>query len=75
MQVNMHDAKSRLGELVAGAERGEDVVITRDGTPAVRLVAVVIDHPPARRGDWPSLVSERIFAAASRSGEVRRRAR
>jgi hypothetical protein len=29
----------------------------------------------ARRGYWPSLVSERIFAAASRSREVRRRAR
>jgi hypothetical protein len=29
----------------------------------------------ARRGYWPSLVSRRIFAAASRSREVRRRAR
>lgn len=40
MQFNMHDAKTRLSELVAAAESGEDVVIARGGTPAVRLVAV-----------------------------------
>jgi prevent-host-death family protein len=50
MQVNMHDAKSRLSELVAAAERGEDVVIARGGAPAVRLVAVSVQHPPVRLG-------------------------
>jgi prevent-host-death family protein len=50
MQVNMHDAKTRLSELVAAAERGQDVIIARDGTPAVRLVAVTVDHPPVRLG-------------------------
>jgi prevent-host-death family protein len=50
MQVNLHDAKTRLSELVAAAEKGEDVIIARDGTPAVRLVAVAVEHPPVRLG-------------------------
>lgn len=50
MQVNMHEAKTKLSELVAAAERGEDVVIARNGTPAVRLVAVTVEHAPVRLG-------------------------
>jgi prevent-host-death family protein len=50
MQVNMHDAKTRLSELVAAAERGEEVIIARGGTPAVRLVAVVVEYPPVHLG-------------------------
>lgn len=50
MQVNMHDAKTRLSELVAAAESGEEVVIARDGTPVVRLVTVTVEHPPVRLG-------------------------
>jgi prevent-host-death family protein len=46
----MHDAKTRLSELVAAAERGEEVLIARNGKPAVRLVAVVEKHPPVRLG-------------------------
>lgn len=36
----MHEAKSQLSRLVARAEAGEDVVIARDGKPAVRLTPV-----------------------------------
>jgi prevent-host-death family protein len=50
MQVNMHDAKTRLSELVAAAEGGEDVVIARGGRPAVRLVAIAVQHRPVRLG-------------------------
>ncbi len=50
MQVNMHEAKTRLSELVAAAERGEEVLIARDGKPAARLVAIVKEHPPVRLG-------------------------
>lgn len=50
MQVNMHEAKTRLSELVAAAERGEDVVIARNGAPAARLVAFRGDHHPVRLG-------------------------
>jgi len=50
MEVNMHDAKTRLSELVAAAERGEDVVIARNGSPAARLVAIDVRHRPVRLG-------------------------
>jgi prevent-host-death family protein len=50
MQVNMHEAKSRLSELVSAAERGEDVVIARNGAPAARLVAITAEHAPVRLG-------------------------
>jgi prevent-host-death family protein len=50
MQVNMHEAKTRLSELVAAAERGEDIVIARDGAPAARLVAITAEHRPVRLG-------------------------
>jgi prevent-host-death family protein len=50
MQVNMHEAKTRLSELVSAAESGEEVVIARDGAPAVRLVPVRAEYPPVRLG-------------------------
>lgn len=50
MLVNMHEAKSRLSELVAAAERGEEVVIARGGSPAVRLLPLEDAHPPVRLG-------------------------
>jgi prevent-host-death family protein len=37
---NMHEAKTQLSKLVEQACAGEDIVIARDGKPAVRLVAV-----------------------------------
>ncbi len=50
MQVNMHAAKTNLSELVAAAERGEEVVIARNGAPAARLVAITTEHAPVRLG-------------------------
>ena len=38
MQVNMHDAKSRLSELVDRVRRGERVVIARSGEPVAELI-------------------------------------
>ena len=39
-QVNMHEAKTHLSELVEAAEAGEVVVIARHGRPVVRLESV-----------------------------------
>lgn len=44
--VTMMDAKTNLSKLVAEALAGEDIVIARGSTPAVRLVPVV---PVGRR--------------------------
>jgi prevent-host-death family protein len=43
-RVGMHEAKTQLSKLVERAEGGEEILITRRGEPAVRLV-------PAKRGD------------------------
>jgi prevent-host-death family protein len=40
MIVNVHKAKSDLSRLIERAEAGEDVVIARNGKPAVRLTPV-----------------------------------
>lgn len=63
MQVNMLQAKNSLSRLVAAVERGEDVVLARDGRPVVRLVrfeAPKVKPPGAWLGkvsfspDWDS---------------------
>jgi len=38
MEVNVHHAKANLSKLIAAVESGEEVVIARDGKPAVKLV-------------------------------------
>ena len=48
MLVNVHDAKTRLSKLIAAAEAGDEVIIARQGKPAVKLVPV---HPPGFRFD------------------------
>ena len=49
--VNVHEAKTRLSELLLAAERGEEVVIARNGAPAARLVAVEVKQPPFPFGE------------------------
>ena len=46
MELAISAAKPRLSELIAAAQRGERVVITKRGEPAVELVAC----PKQRRG-------------------------
>jgi prevent-host-death family protein len=56
VQVNVHEAKTHLSRLLERVERGEEVVISRAGTPVARLVAV--ERPPRRRvpGGWKGRV-------------------
>ena len=51
LTVNMHEAKSRLSELVRMVEAGEKVVLARNGKPVAELV---VAGPPKRRegGLW-----------------------
>lgn len=63
IHVNIGEAKTRLSELVAASERGEEVVIARAGKPAVRLqpVSPAQDVVEARRrafGMWRGLISD-----------------
>ena len=44
--VNIYEAKAKLSKLVDLASQGEDIIIARNGKPAVKLVLVT---PPARK--------------------------
>jgi len=46
--VNMHEAKTRLSELVRLVESGEKVVLARNGTPVAELVPAA--SPKRRKG-------------------------
>jgi prevent-host-death family protein len=48
-RVGMHEAKSNLSKLVERVEGGEEIVITRRGEPAARLV------PERQGGGFASL--------------------
>jgi prevent-host-death family protein len=48
-QVEIHEAKAHLSQLVERALDGEEIILTRDGEPAVRLV------PERRPGGFASL--------------------
>jgi prevent-host-death family protein len=39
-QIGMHEAKTKLSQLVERAEAGEDIVISRNGKPVARLIPV-----------------------------------
>jgi prevent-host-death family protein len=50
--VNMHEAKTHLSKLVARVEGGEQIVITRAGKPAAKLVPVPKKLGPRKLGGW-----------------------
>ena len=56
--VGLFEAKTHLSELVARAERGEEVVITRHNRPVARLVPVVAvaSDAPDRRAAVDALL-------------------
>jgi prevent-host-death family protein len=64
--TNIHQAKTNLSKLIEAAERGEEVIIARNGKPAVRMVPVappLADEPskdtPGKRlrGIWKGKVT------------------
>ena len=49
----MHEAKTKLSQLVERAQAGEEITITRNGTPVARLVPVAPTRTFASlRGIW-----------------------
>lgn len=46
MEISVSDAKAQLTELVRRAEAGEEIVLTRHGAPAARIVPA---HKPVDR--------------------------
>jgi prevent-host-death family protein len=46
MQVNVHEAKTQLSQLLERVKRGEVIVIAKNGQPCARLVPI---EPPKPR--------------------------
>ena len=60
MQVSVTEAKGQLTELVRRAEAGDEVILTRHGHAAVRLVPVKVRDRRSRRA-----LLEAVRASAS----------
>ncbi|MFT4295684.1 MAG: type II toxin-antitoxin system prevent-host-death family antitoxin [Micropruina sp.] len=58
--VNVGEAKTRLSELLALVEQGEDIVLARAGKPVARLVPVE-PRPPRQFGRMAFRVPDSFF--------------
>ena len=66
MRVSVSDAKGQLTELVRRAEAGDEIVLTRHGQAAVRLVPV---KPAVDRKSKRALLEGARAKAASKAAE------
>lgn len=48
VQMNVAEAKAKLSDLMARAERGERVELCRNGTPVLALIRIA-DMPPPKK--------------------------
>jgi prevent-host-death family protein len=65
MEIPVSDAKGRLTELVRRAETGEEVVLTRHGHPAARIVPAT---PHSSRAEKEALLDALLGAGKSSFG-------
>lgn len=49
-QFNIHDAKTHLSRIIDRVEHGEEIVISRAGTPVAKVVPLVVDINRPGRG-------------------------
>jgi prevent-host-death family protein len=65
MIVNIHAAKTNLSKLIERAEAGEEVIIARNGEPAVRLMRVdkAAGLPTREKGSWLGSLKGQIWMA------------
>ena len=54
--VNVHEAKTKLSELLKKVEAGEEIVIARAGKPVARLVPASAPHSKRMLGTARGLV-------------------
>ena len=64
-QVNIHEAKTTLSQLVEAAEAGEKVIIARAGKPVVELVRLA-NRGGIKLGTWKCSLPEELLDAISR---------
>ena len=63
MIVNIHAAKTNLSKLIEKAEAGEEVVIARNGKPAVKLTPVEAAPEHRAKGSWLGSLRGQIWMA------------
>jgi prevent-host-death family protein len=51
-EIGINEARTALSRLVDRVQAGEEIVITRRGKPAVKLVPVEQELPPRKPGAW-----------------------
>lgn len=56
-QYNIHDAKTHLSQLVARAESGGEVVLSRAGKPVAKIVPFRPSKPSRVPGIWQGRVT------------------
>ena len=66
-QFNIHDAKTNLSRIIDRVEHGEEIVISRAGTPVAKVVPLA---PRARRTGRGSLAGDLMLAPDWDSTEV-----
>jgi len=59
-QVNIHEAKTRLSQLLARVKDGEEIIIAKAGKPIARLVPIV-ERPDQR---LPGTAKDQIVIAS-----------
>lgn len=72
VQISVTDAKGQLTELVRRAEAGDEVILTRHGHAAVRLVPVRVRPTPADRRALMDAVRACAAAKATAGPEAAR---
>jgi prevent-host-death family protein len=55
--VNIHEAKTTLSQLLESVLAGEDVVISKAGTPLARLIPYHTQKRPRSPGIWKGKVT------------------
>ena len=49
-EMTVSEAKQNFSQLIAAAERGETIIITRNGSPVAKIAPLVADRTSAR--EW-----------------------
>lgn len=65
-KVNIHEAKTRLSQLVEAAEAGETVILARAGKPVARLVRLKKAPEGIRLGVLKGLIPEKLMGDVAR---------
>jgi prevent-host-death family protein len=54
--INIHEAKTRLSQLIQQVEEGDEIIISRANKPIARLVAYLEKSQPRRLGEANGMV-------------------